>query len=81
MAAVPAHPRCAHMVLRAQQLGAAELGCVLATLLDERDLFRGAAGGGGAADSSDVAARVRAVLGQGAGGCTACPAGIRQTGR
>ncbi|KAF6265234.1 ATP-dependent helicase HrpB [Scenedesmus sp. NREL 46B-D3] len=33
MAALPAHPRFAHVVLRAQQLGVVELGCLLAALL------------------------------------------------
>lgn len=71
MAAVPAHPRLSHMVLRAQQLDAPELGCLLAALLSERDLFRT---GGSEQHSADLAARIRAVLGQGGWGETASTA-------
>lgn len=77
MATLPAHPRFAHMILRAQQLGAAELGCVLAALLSERDLFRGTSssasgGGGGSHGGADLTARLRVLAGAGgqaAGGC------------
>jgi HrpA-like RNA helicase len=34
------HPRLAHMVLRARELGAGDLACELAALLSERDLLR-----------------------------------------
>ncbi|WP_410511406.1 ATP-dependent helicase HrpB [Paenibacillus sp. BR2-3] len=43
MAALGAHPRAAHMLLRAAELGAAPLACRLAALLGERDPFRGPA--------------------------------------
>jgi ATP-dependent helicase HrpB len=42
MAELPAHPRIAHLVLRGQALGLAELACNLAALLGERDILRGA---------------------------------------
>ncbi|MHA6531940.1 ATP-dependent helicase HrpB [Paenibacillus sp. BAC0078] len=58
MAALGAHPRIAHMLLRAAELGAAPLACRLAALLQERDLFRGPA-----AQSCDLTLRVEALLG------------------
>lgn len=48
MAALPLHPRLAHMVLRAGELGHGALGCALAALLSERDILRGEAGTGDA---------------------------------
>jgi ATP-dependent helicase HrpB len=41
MAGIGAHPRLAHMLKRAHELGAAALACDLAALLGERDLLRG----------------------------------------
>ncbi|MGZ8379864.1 MAG: ATP-dependent helicase HrpB [Gemmatirosa sp.] len=41
MAALPLHPRLAHMTLRARTLGLAALACDLAALLAERDVLRG----------------------------------------
>jgi HrpA-like RNA helicase len=69
MAALPAHPRLSHMVLRAQQLQLPELGCLLAALLSERDLFRP---GSSSSEqrSADLAARLRVLLQQ--GGCALC---------
>ncbi len=40
MARLPLHPRLARLLIRAQELGCAELGCDLATLLSERDIVR-----------------------------------------
>lgn len=40
MADVPLHPRLAHMVLKAVSLGLGQLGCEVAALLGERDIFR-----------------------------------------
>lgn len=75
MCAVPVHPRFAHMVLRAQQFQASELGCVLASLLSERDLFRAASTssgsnrGAGSSSSidqgADLTARLRVLAGLG----------------
>ncbi|UQZ36554.1 ATP-dependent helicase HrpB [Paenibacillus sp. PK3_47] len=56
MAVLGAHPRAAHMLLRAAALGAAPLACRLAALLGERDLFKGPAGQG-----SDLTLRVEAL--------------------
>jgi HrpA-like RNA helicase len=70
MAALPAHPRFAHMVLRAQQLGVAELGCLLAALLSERDLFRGSSSSGrggssGTDPGADLTTRLKVLAGAG----------------
>jgi HrpA-like RNA helicase len=70
MAALPAHPRFAHMVLRAQQLGFAELGCLLAALLSERDLFRGSSSSGrggssGTDPGADLTTRLKVLAGAG----------------
>jgi len=70
MSGVPAHPRLSHMVLRAQQLGVSALGCLLAALLSERDLFRTLGSGSNSSSSSegrsaDLAARLRVLLGTG----------------
>jgi ATP-dependent helicase HrpB len=40
MAALPLHPRLAHMALRAKEMGLGGLACDLAALLSERDVFR-----------------------------------------
>ena len=42
MAELPAHPRIAHLLLRGQALGLADLACDLAALLGERDILKGA---------------------------------------
>ena len=42
MAELPTHPRIAHLLLRGQALGLAELACNLAALLGERDILKGA---------------------------------------
>lgn len=57
MAALGAHPRVAHMLLRAAELDAAPLACRLAALLGERDPFRGPA-----ALDCDLTLRVEALL-------------------
>lgn len=44
MAALGLHPRLAHMLLRARELGLGAPACALAALLEERDLLRGPAG-------------------------------------
>jgi ATP-dependent helicase HrpB len=53
----PAHPRLAHMLLKARELGATSLGAELAALLSDRDLLRA---GGGPRDS-DVRTRLEAL--------------------
>ncbi|TPG81090.1 ATP-dependent helicase HrpB [Pseudomonas mandelii] len=42
MAELPAHPRIAHLLLRGQALGLANMACDVAALLGERDILRGA---------------------------------------
>ena len=42
MAELPAHPRIAHLLLRGQDLGLADMACDVAALLGERDILRGA---------------------------------------
>jgi ATP-dependent helicase HrpB len=54
----PAHPRLAHLLLKARELGATTLAAELAALLSDRDLLR--AGAGGARDS-DVRTRLEAL--------------------
>lgn len=44
MAAIPAHPRLAHMLLEARELGSIELASELAALLSERDILARGAG-------------------------------------
>jgi len=41
MAGIGAHPRLAHLLLRAREAGAGGTGCALAALLTERDILRG----------------------------------------
>ena len=41
LAAIPAHPRIAHMLVRAAELHAAGDACSIAALIAERDIFRG----------------------------------------
>src|SRR5262249_13067627 len=40
MGELAVHPRLAHMLIRAKELGAGELACDVAALLSERDVFR-----------------------------------------
>jgi ATP-dependent helicase HrpB len=44
MGALPVHPRLAHMMLKAKELGCTATACMLAALLSERDLLRGESG-------------------------------------
>jgi HrpA-like RNA helicase len=55
----PAHPRLAHMLLKARERGAAPLAAELAALLSDRDLLR--AGGGPRERDSDVRTRLEAL--------------------
>jgi ATP-dependent helicase HrpB len=55
----PAHPRLAHMLLKARELGAGELAAALAALLSDRDLLR--AGGASRERDSDVRTRLEAL--------------------
>ena len=60
MARLGAHPRLAHMLLRARQTGSLPLAADLAALLSERDLLRGAAG----ARDADIRGRLEALRGE-----------------
>jgi ATP-dependent helicase HrpB len=57
----PAHPRLAHMLLKASDLGAASLAAELAALLSDRDLLRAGAGGNPRARDSDIRTRLEAL--------------------
>ena len=57
MAELPAHPRIAHLLIRGQDLGLAEMACDVAALLGERDILRGA--------GADVHSRLALLSGEG----------------
>ncbi len=59
MAGLAVHPRVAHMLLRARELGALELAAELAAVLGERDLLRGMSG-----RDADVRTRLEALHGE-----------------
>ena len=59
MARLPLHPRLAHLLLRARELGCLPLGALIAALLSERDLLRGVA----AATDADIRSRIELVRG------------------
>jgi ATP-dependent helicase HrpB len=59
MAALPTHPRLAHMLLRARAAGGAATACDLAALLGERDVFR--ANGSAAGIDADIVSRIDVV--------------------
>jgi len=60
MARLGVHPRLAHMLLRARELGAVPLGAQLAALLSERDLLRSTPG----ARDADVRTRLEILTGE-----------------
>ncbi|MCZ4281924.1 ATP-dependent helicase HrpB [Kiloniella laminariae] len=59
MALLPLHPRFAHMLLRARALGQGWLACLLAALLDERDIFKAGTSG----TAADLVLRLEVLLG------------------
>jgi ATP-dependent helicase HrpB len=61
MAAIGAHPRFAHMLLRSRAIGRLPLAADLAALLSERDLLRGAPG----ARDADIRTRIEVMRGEG----------------
>jgi ATP-dependent helicase HrpB len=61
MARLGVHPRLAHLLLRARELGCLPLASELAALLSERDVLRGGAG------DADLRTRLEALRGEGAG--------------
>ncbi|OGU15509.1 MAG: ATP-dependent helicase HrpB [Geobacteraceae bacterium GWC2_53_11] len=58
---VPLHPRLGRLLLRSRELRCPALGCRIAALLSERDLFRTGVGGGMRSSGSDVADRLEAL--------------------
>lgn len=67
MAALGTHPRLAHMLMRAAELGAVSLACDLAALLGERDLLRVTPGtSGGHGRDADLRLRVSVLAGEAA---------------
>ena len=56
MAALPVHPRLAHMMLKGRALGLGGIACAIAALLSERDILR-------QSRDADLRRRVEAVLG------------------
>jgi ATP-dependent RNA helicase HrpB len=60
LAQVGAHPRLAHMLITARELGAARLACELAAILAERDVLRSERG----ARDADLRLRVTALRGE-----------------
>jgi len=73
LATVGAHPRLAHMLVKARSMGAPRLASDLAAILSERDILRAAAG------SRDVDLRLR--VGALRGDAHALPAGIEVDNR
>jgi ATP-dependent helicase HrpB len=59
MSGTAVHPRLAHMLLRAREIGAVRLAAQLAALLSERDLLRG----GGMERDADVLSRLALLAG------------------
>jgi ATP-dependent helicase HrpB len=63
MASLGLHPRLAHMLLRARDLGCLRLAADLAALLSERDIFRGSS----ASRDADVTTRIDVMRGESSG--------------
>ena len=61
MAAIPAHPRLAHMLLLALERGEGALAADLAALMQERDIFRGDSVVARGTSPSDLLDRVEAL--------------------
>ena len=60
---LPLHPRLGRLLIRSRELGCTGLGCQVASLLSERDLFRTAAGSARMTTrSSDIADRLEALV-------------------
>ena len=66
MSALGAHPRVAHMVIRASESGphTARLACLVAALLEERDVLRRGPASSQRGPGADLRLRVDAVLGR-----------------
>jgi ATP-dependent helicase HrpB len=75
IATLSVHPRLAHMLLRASALACVPLAAMLAALLAERDLLRGAASG----HDTDIRSRIDILLGDSSTG--ADPAALQRSRR
>ena len=73
LAQVGAHPRLAHMLIKAREFEVARLACDLAAILSERDVLRAER------DARDVDLRLRVAAMRGSGG--ALPTGLRVDAR
>ena len=73
LAQVGAHPRLAHMLIKAREFEAARLACDLAAILSERDVLRAER------DARDVDLRLRVAAMRGSGG--GLPTGLRVDAR
>ncbi len=60
MAKLPVHPRLGHMAVKGKALGLGGLACLMAALLEERDIFKG----GPRERDPDIRTRIDAVLGR-----------------
>ena len=76
MAALGVHPRLAHMMLAAAEMGRARLACELAVLLGGRDVLRGEA-----ARDADIRRRIEAMRGKGDGADDKALAMMREEAR
>ncbi len=61
MSRLPVHPRLAHMLIRGKEEGEGWLGCLLAALLNERDILQK----NGAKSPIDLVVRIEALVGKG----------------
>ncbi|OHC83165.1 MAG: ATP-dependent helicase HrpB, partial [Rhodospirillales bacterium RIFCSPLOWO2_12_FULL_67_15] len=77
MAALPLHPRLAHMIVHAQGLNCGGLACDLAALLGERDILRAK----GSARNADARIRVAALRGDEPPSGFEADRGVRQRAR
>lgn len=81
MARLPLHPRLARLLLRAEELGCTRLGCDVAALVSERDIFRGgSAAVAPSAGASDICERLECLHARSsgaAGGGRGAPAAIQ----
>jgi ATP-dependent helicase HrpB len=59
MTDLPVHPRIAHMIIRGNEIGSPRAACLIAALLEERDLFSGRSDA-----DVDLAVRLHAVMQQ-----------------
>lgn len=66
IARLPLHPRLGHMAVKGRELGLGGLACVMAALLEERDILKFSAD----EKDADLRTRIEALLGRGSSGGT-----------